>query len=388
MTATPFIVTRAAADIGGTFHRRGPCSPRTGGLATRKLPSTPGELRGRGHRGRWESPSRSSRRRPARSRSCCTGCTVATNAILEGKGAPTALLTTRGFRDVLELRRVRGAGALRAPLRAPAAARAAPAPLRDRGSGRGRAARCSSLSTRRECGRRRSASGPPGSRRSRSATSTPSRIPPTNGGPARSSGRCSPVPSSPSRSTCSPRSSSTNAPPPPSSTPTSDLRSSATSARWSPRSKGPASAAGSWSCSRAAASSTRARWSRTPPASSSAAPPRGVIGAQHFAARAGFDNLITLDMGGTTAKASLIEGGRVLFADEYEVGGGMSSRSALMGGGGYALKLPVIDISEVGGGRRVDRVARQGGLAQGGAGERGPRCRDPRATTPGTTSRR
>ena len=35
------------------------------------------------------------------------GCTVATNAILEGKGAPTALLTTRGFRDVLELRRVR-----------------------------------------------------------------------------------------------------------------------------------------------------------------------------------------------------------------------------------------------------------------------------------------
>ena len=55
-------------------------------------------------------------------------------------------------------------------------------------------------------------------------------------------------------------------------------------------------------------------------------------------------------MGGTTAKASLIERGRVLFADEYEVGGGMSSRSALMGGGGYALKLPVIDISEVGAG--------------------------------------
>src|SRR5262249_46671072 len=31
--------------------------------------------------------------------------TVATNAILEGRAAPTALLTTRGFRDVLELRR-------------------------------------------------------------------------------------------------------------------------------------------------------------------------------------------------------------------------------------------------------------------------------------------
>ena len=33
--------------------------------------------------------------------------TVATNAILERKGARTALVTTRGFRDVLEFRRLR-----------------------------------------------------------------------------------------------------------------------------------------------------------------------------------------------------------------------------------------------------------------------------------------
>ncbi|MDP7546914.1 MAG: hydantoinase/oxoprolinase N-terminal domain-containing protein, partial [Alphaproteobacteria bacterium] len=33
------------------------------------------------------------------------GSTVATNAILERKGAPVALLTTRGFRDVLFLQR-------------------------------------------------------------------------------------------------------------------------------------------------------------------------------------------------------------------------------------------------------------------------------------------
>src|ERR1700689_1656713 len=33
--------------------------------------------------------------------------TIATNAILEFKGAKTALITTRGFRDVLELRRLR-----------------------------------------------------------------------------------------------------------------------------------------------------------------------------------------------------------------------------------------------------------------------------------------
>src|ERR1700748_2910574 len=35
------------------------------------------------------------------------GTTVATNAVLERRGAKTALVTTRGFRDVLELRRLR-----------------------------------------------------------------------------------------------------------------------------------------------------------------------------------------------------------------------------------------------------------------------------------------
>ena len=35
------------------------------------------------------------------------GTTVATNAVLERRGAKTALITTRGFRDVLELRRIR-----------------------------------------------------------------------------------------------------------------------------------------------------------------------------------------------------------------------------------------------------------------------------------------
>ena len=95
-------------------------------------------------------------------------------------------------------------------------------------------------------------------------------------------------------------------------------------------------------------------------------PAAGVIAAQHLAARAGFDNAITLDMGGTTAKASLIERGRITFADEYEVGGGMSSRSALMGGGGHALKLPVIDISEVGaGGGSIAWLDKAGSLKVG-----------------------
>jgi N-methylhydantoinase A len=55
-------------------------------------------------------------------------------------------------------------------------------------------------------------------------------------------------------------------------------------------------------------------------------------------------------MGGTTAKASLIETGQLTHTDEYEVGGGISLSSRLVKGGGHALKLPVIDISEVGAG--------------------------------------
>lgn len=79
-------------------------------------------------------------------------------------------------------------------------------------------------------------------------------------------------------------------------------------------------------------------------------PAAGVIGALRLGINAGYDNLITFDMGGTTAKASLIEAGAVVTTDEYEVGGGISLSSRLAKGGGYALKLPVIEVSEVGAG--------------------------------------
>jgi len=95
-------------------------------------------------------------------------------------------------------------------------------------------------------------------------------------------------------------------------------------------------------------------------------PAAGVVGAARLGARAGHENLITFDMGGTTAKASLIEAGRVLATDEYEVGGGISLSSRLAKGGGYALKLPVIDVSEVGaGGGSIVRIDSGGALKVG-----------------------
>lgn len=46
----------------------------------------------------------------------------------------------------------------------------------------------------------------------------------------------------------------------------------------------------------------------------------------------------------------MIENGGLIFAEDYEVGDSMSTAGAIAGGGGYSLRLPVIDISEVGAG--------------------------------------
>ena len=64
-----------------------------------------------------------SRERRRRSTGVVHGTTVATNAVLEQRGAPTALVTTAGFRDVLELRRLRIPRMYELFWRKPAAAR-------------------------------------------------------------------------------------------------------------------------------------------------------------------------------------------------------------------------------------------------------------------------
>ena len=79
-------------------------------------------------------------------------------------------------------------------------------------------------------------------------------------------------------------------------------------------------------------------------------PAAGVIAAHRLGQRTAAANLITFDMGGTTAKASLVEDGHLTQTTEYEVGAGISLSSRLVKGGGHAIKLPVLDIAEVGAG--------------------------------------
>jgi len=79
-------------------------------------------------------------------------------------------------------------------------------------------------------------------------------------------------------------------------------------------------------------------------------PAAGVIAAAAAGRAAGFENLITFDMGGTTAKASIVERGEIHLSPEYEVGSQVSQPSRLIKGGGHLIRIPAIDIAEVGAG--------------------------------------
>ena len=79
-------------------------------------------------------------------------------------------------------------------------------------------------------------------------------------------------------------------------------------------------------------------------------PAAGVVGAQALAHKMKLPKIITFDMGGTTAKASIIENGEVTRATEYSVGAGIMIGSRLLTGAGYMLKVPAIDLAEVGAG--------------------------------------
>jgi len=106
-------------------------------------------------------------------------------------------------------------------------------------------------------------------------------------------------------------------------------------------------------------------------------PAAGVIAAQLIGRRLGLPNLISFDMGGTTAKASLIEHGEVSTTSEYEVGGGASARR-WMHGTGHPIRVPVIDLAEVSaGGGSIAWIDPGGALRVGpesAGAEPGPVC--------------
>ena len=98
-------------------------------------------------------------------------------------------------------------------------------------------------------------------------------------------------------------------------------------------------------------------------------PAAGVIASAYFGSLVGRRNIIAFDMGGTTAKAGLIENGEVRLASGQEVGTGVNM-SRLLQGGGYFVGAATVDLAEVGAGGGSIGAARCRQRAQGRPRER------------------
>jgi N-methylhydantoinase A len=100
-------------------------------------------------------------------------------------------------------------------------------------------------------------------------------------------------------------------------------------------------------------------------------PVGGVIGATILGKAAGYLKIISLDVGGTTAKTSLVEGGEVKINTDYRI-------EATPYSAGYPIKIPVVDVVEIGaGGGSIAWIDRGGVLRVGpvsAGADPGPAC--------------
>ncbi|MGI8336517.1 hydantoinase/oxoprolinase family protein [Actinomadura scrupuli] len=116
-------------------------------------------------------------------------------------------------------------------------------------------------------------------------------------------------------------------------------------------------------------------------------PAAGVIAAARQGAARGLADLISFDMGGTTAKAGLVRGGRPGITHEFQVGG-KGSFGGRRAGTGIPIKVPAIDLAEVGSGGGsiawVDAGTLRVGPMSAGA-DPGPACYARGGTRPTVT---
>jgi N-methylhydantoinase A len=111
---------------------------------------------------------------------------------------------------------------------------------------------------------------------------------------------------------------------------------------------------------------TFARAAVTPVHILESGPAAGVMGATHVGLLANQPNLISFDMGGTTAKVGLVVNGSPSMAQEFELGEESRSRDWFTGAHGYPILSPSVDLVEIGaGGGSIARVDSGGKLRVG-----------------------
>lgn len=107
-------------------------------------------------------------------------------------------------------------------------------------------------------------------------------------------------------------------------------------------------------------------------------PAGGATGAARLGSVIDRRDLIVFDMGGTTAKACIVENGLPMLTTEYEFRDGISAPSRFIKGGGYMLKVPAVDLAEVGAGGGSIAAVDSGGLLvvgpESAGADPGPAC--------------
>ena len=105
-------------------------------------------------------------------------------------------------------------------------------------------------------------------------------------------------------------------------------------------------------------------------------PAAGARGAAHIGKLAGIENIVTIDMGGTSADVTLIRDGQPSVTIDGEIGP-------------YPLSIPIVDIHTIGaGGGSIATVTEQGGLVVGprsAGADPGPACYDKGGVLPTVT---
>ena len=104
----------------------------------------------------------------------------------------------------------------------------------------------------------------------------------------------------------------------------------------------------------------------------------GVVGAARLGRAAAEMDVVVFDMGGTTASASLVQGGQISRANEYEFRAGSSVPARFIKAGGYMMRVPTVDVAEVGSGGGSIAWIDDGGLLHVGpvsaGADPGPAC--------------
>jgi len=103
-------------------------------------------------------------------------------------------------------------------------------------------------------------------------------------------------------------------------------------------------------------------------------PAAGALGAAHYARLAGLTEVLSFDMGGTTAKMCLVNDGRVAKTTEFEA----AHVHRFKRGSGIPVHIPVVDLMEIGaGGGSIAHITEVGTLQVGpesAGADPGPAC--------------